>query len=73
MQLLDHRDLHTITQAADGNPLHKQTSNDERRAGDLQIGGSPARILAKRSTRGAKTGSLSQMSEERAARRMEDA
>src|SRR5580692_184754 len=37
MQLLDHKDLHTITQAADGNPLHEQTSNNARRARDLQI------------------------------------
>jgi hypothetical protein len=37
MQLLNHKDLHTITQAADGNPLHKQTSNDERSTKDLQI------------------------------------
>src|SRR5271169_2754170 len=39
MQLLDHKDLHTIRQAVDGNPLHKQTSNDERSTKDLQIGG----------------------------------
>jgi hypothetical protein len=38
MQLLNHKVLHTITQAADGNPLHKQTSNDERSTKDLQIG-----------------------------------
>jgi hypothetical protein len=37
MQLLDHKDLQTIANAADGCPLHKQTSNDERRQQDLQI------------------------------------
>jgi len=37
MQLLDHKDLHTIAQATDSNPLPKQTSNDERREEDLQI------------------------------------
>src|ERR1700674_3049821 len=38
MQLLAHKDWHTITQASDGNPLHNQTSNDERRTKYLQIG-----------------------------------
>jgi len=41
MQLLNHKDLQT-TQAADGHPLHKQTSNDERITKDLQI--RPARL-----------------------------
>jgi hypothetical protein len=38
MQLLDDRDLQTPARAADGYRLPRQTSNDERRAGDLQIG-----------------------------------
>jgi hypothetical protein len=52
MQLLNHKDLHTITQAADGHPLHKQTSNDERSTNDLQIEQLPhGRIFAGRSAR----------------------
>jgi hypothetical protein len=38
MQLLIPQDLQTMTHAAVSHPLPKQTSNDERRAGDLQIG-----------------------------------
>jgi hypothetical protein len=37
MQLPDHKDLQTGTQAADGHPPPKQTSNDERRQQDLQM------------------------------------
>jgi hypothetical protein len=38
MQLLDDRDLQTPAQAADSYRLPRQTSNDERRTQDLQIG-----------------------------------
>jgi hypothetical protein len=37
MQLPNHKDLQTGTQAADGHLPPKQTSNDERRQQDLQI------------------------------------
>jgi hypothetical protein len=37
MQLPNHKDLQTGTQAADGHQPPKQTSNDERRQQDLQI------------------------------------
>jgi hypothetical protein len=43
MQLLVHSDLQTKTLAADGYPPPKQTSNDERREKDLQIGIAPAK------------------------------
>jgi hypothetical protein len=68
MQLLDHNDLHNITKAVDGNPLRKQTSNDERSTKDLQMGAARATVFAERSPRAeAKTGSISPMSEERRA------
>src|SRR5271170_997217 len=51
MQLLDGKDLQTITQAADGYPLPKQTSNDERREKDLQI---PTVKLHKKARRSAR-------------------
>src|SRR5580658_9143595 len=37
MQLLNHQNLQTRMQAADGCPRSEQTSNDERRSEDLQI------------------------------------
>src|SRR5580698_9575324 len=51
MQLLNHKDLHTITQVVDGNPLHKQTSNDERSQNDLQIGAGRAPEFSRSASR----------------------
>jgi hypothetical protein len=51
MQLLNHKYLHTLTQTADGNPLHKQTSNHARSTKDLQIGA--VRQFARQNFRGA--------------------
>jgi len=67
MQLLTHKHLHTITQAADGNPLHKQTSNHARSTKDLQIGAVRPPEFPRSAPRAGevKTGSLSQLREER--------
>jgi hypothetical protein len=72
MQLPDHKDLQTITQAADDNPLHKQTSNDGRRDKDLQIGAARPPEFSRSAPRvgEAKTGSFSQMREDLGGRRI---
>jgi hypothetical protein len=43
MQLLIPQDLQTMTDAAVSQPLREQTSNNERRARDLQIAAAYAR------------------------------